>query len=520
MKNKIVIISVLLIFALTSCKDFLNEVPKHNWAIENAMDSHEKAVQAINGIYARIAPGDALNMELSAYLVSASGLIWINNAYSMDFMEANTPSGPWNTAYSGINSANLAVNGIPLIADSSFPSLTVKNELLGEARFMRGYLHSKILLHYCRWYDPDDSPYGILRRDETSDVKNAYLSRITVGESWKFILEDIDAGIDNMAGFSTPRRASKEFAKAYKARLLLYRGHINNNMADLNEAKNLVTDVLNNLPSALRMEPDMANMYAKAWDNTENLFVRYLENNGNRTANAGWNCTNGPVVQTANTNRVSVVPYEDATCGLRYGLDIVKNDPRWTVVTGAARQPDMGNDYESWAFTKVYRKGNYAGMNATPRDENYAVYHMRLPELYIMQAELIARTGGSSAEAIAPINTMRAKRTHPVLPPVPVPVSAQDLMDAIFWEWICELIYENGSEFYASIRFEKNGKKQMELAREAYGIADFSFADRKDWLQFPIPGGEMNNNYHLYLTEEDEDGKLVVITDMQNPRQK
>ena len=113
---------------------------------------------------------------------------------------------------------------------------------------------------------------------------------------------------------------------------------------------------------------------------------------------------------------------------------------------------------------------------------------MRLPELYIMQAELIARTGGSAALAIAPINLMRSKRTNPVLAQIPVPASNEELLDIIFKEYINELILENGSEFYASFRFMKEGKTYMEVMKAG------SFVFDKTKLQWPIPNNEMINN--------------------------
>ena len=132
--------------------------------------------------------------------------------------------------------------------------------------------------------------------------------------------------------------------------------------------------------------------------------------------------------------------------------------------------------------------GSYGGANASPKDEKYAVYHMRLPELYIMQAELTARTGGSNAQAIAPINLMRSKRTVPALAQLAVPATKEELMDIIFKEYINELILENGTEFYASFRFEKEGKTYMEVMKAGSFVLD------KTKLQWPIPNNEMINN--------------------------
>src|SRR5690606_9676531 len=88
----------------------------------------------------------------------------------------------------------------------------------------------------------------------------------------------------------------------------------------------------------------------------------------------------------------------------------------WDIVTGPVRGGETWDDSYYHAFRKVTRLGRYAGANSDPKDEKYAAYYFRYPELYILKAELLARTGSSVEEAIAPINTMRALRTNPVLP--------------------------------------------------------------------------------------------------------
>lgn len=441
-------------------------------------------------------PGDDLNQGLYNSLTTKSGFIpSLSDTYDFDFSYNQTTGGnvdTWEKCYSAINACNLAINGIPGVPESAFPNATSKNELLGESRFLRGYLNSIILLNYCHWWDSDDSKYGIIYRDKTSDVINVSMPRITVGESWTKVMEDIDFGIENMpATFTTPRKASRVFAKAYKAKLLLIRGTMRNSQADLTAAKSLVDDVLSHLPASIQMESDMSQTFIKSWDSKEHLFVRYLEDVAGRTYNAGYG-SDYNLAYNAYTNVLSSagadVPQSEAECGLAYGVDWIRSDPRWYIATGKARKPETWDKTYCWTWTKIYRKGRYEGQNSTPPDEKYACYHMRLPELYLMQAELIARTGGTIADAIAPINLMRSQRTNPVLPQLDVPASKEELMDVIFKEYIKELILENGTEFFASLRFAHEGKTYMETIKGANFVFD------KTKLQWPIPNDEMINN--------------------------
>lgn len=495
MKNKILIIlSIAFSLLLSSCEDFLNNTPEHDWAIEQAMTTYDKAQQAVNGIYGRFMPGDNVNQGYYVHLTSRSGFVQLTDDNNKGFThtQSNSPSDVWVTSYIAINASNLAINGIPKVPDSAFPNSTIKNELIGEARFLRGYFHSLILLNYCYWWDTDESKFGIIYRDQTTDVSNVNLPRISVGESWGKIFEDIDFAIANMSNtFSTPRRVSKVFAKAYKAKLLLIRGTMRNNNADITASKALVDEVISTLPPSIKMESNMAEHFNKAWDSSENIFVRYLEDVANRTNNAGyWSrygfSYNGSTKVIAPSG--AEVSQSEAMCGLLYGSDWIRNDPRWFIATGKARSAETWDDTYAWVWKKIYREGGYVGANSNPKNEKFAVYHMRVPELYLMQSELIARTGGSNAQAIAPINVMRSKRTNPILPQVVAPTNKDELMDIIFKEYINELIIENGTEFYTSLRFQKNGKTYLEEIKGS----DFVFDKTK--LQWPIPNSEMINN--------------------------
>lgn len=103
---------------------------------------------------------------------------------------------------------------------------------------------------------------------------------------------------------------------------------------------------------------------------------------------------------------------------------------------------------EDEVLIKLYREGN--GVN--PYDK-YCTYVFRYPELYLMKAELLARTNpGDIAGALAPLNEMRARYTVPKLEPVSA-TTYQQLMDAIFKEYVVTLFLENETEWFASIRF-------------------------------------------------------------------
>ena len=496
MKKILLLLSAVLVFA--SCEDFLNETPRHQWEMSSAISNYNSAQQAVNGIYGIVMKGEVIGQELSLCYASRSGMV---NTSSMDYSftskQSSTNTSLWQMLYQGINACNLAIGQIPNVPDASFPTATAKNELLGEARFLRGYFNSVLLLNYAYWWD-ESSPYGIIIREEMTTPANAYNPRSTVAESWAKVMEDIDFGIENMSKtFSTPRRVSVIFAKAWKAKLLMVKG-------DYQTAKTLVDECLAALPAAgIAMQSDMKAHFDQSWDSKENIFVRYLNDDGNRTSNAGYYTQYGMAYylydNTFITSSGKDVPHEEAVCGLKYGADWMKADPRFYIVTGKARSAETWDDSKVWTWTKIYRKGAWAGKNESPVDEKYAHYHMRVPELYIMKAELLAHTGASPEAAIAPINEMRAKRTNPVLDPLPTPANTQEMWDFIFQEYCKELLLENGCEYWASLRIKKDGKKYMEH------IKGESFEYEAHKISYAIPNSEMVNNH--------------AIEGMQNPDQ-
>lgn len=505
MKNKILLLlSAVLIFA--SCEDFLTETPKHQWDTNSAVSTYENATAAITGIYGRIMKNDAFGLDFSGRLCAKLALGYASSFqydYYASYKQSNSPTLVWNTAYSGINAANFAIEQISKLSDDIFPTSTAKNELLGEARFLRGYLHSLVMLTYCHWWTDDDtSPYGVIYRTVTADASNTEVPRSTVGESWRQIFEDIEFGVQNMSKtFATPRKVSQIFAKGWYAKLLMVRG-------DFEKAQTLVEEALAALPAAgIAMQADMAAHFDQAWDSKENIFVRYLEDDGNRTSYAGNLALGAMYFGVSATWYASINGYwpykENAACGITNSEALVwmRSDPRWDVVVSVSRHPYASYTTNMWTFTKVFRKGQYAGQYGSPKDEKYAIYFMRVPELYIMKAECLAHNGASYADAIAPINEMRAQRTNPVLPQIATPATQQEVWDIIFQEYCKELILENGCEFFAAARIPYNGTTSyLEAYRAAKGQpVDFNL------MQWPIPQAEMINN--------------LAMKGMQNPGQ-
>lgn len=479
---------------MTSCKKFLDEQPVHELVGESAVTNFEKGKAALGGVYSTFQ-----NNQWSGgiYTAFASKSGFVNFAavdYRMTYTQ-NAPSsyalGIWKQFYESLNAANFAISGISSLSSESV-SDERKKILLAEGRCLRAWIHVNILWNFGHWWGADDDRFGLLYRDQVVGMPNVFQARLTVGESYQKIMEDLDYAIAHGADFESPKYVSKHFAKALKAKILLIRNGNKNDTKTLNDALTLVNDVLNNHPASFAMEEDLNNVYKNSWDSKENLFVRYLENDGNRRNSGGYHYTTFLC-----QNIGDVLPLRtgaELTARLIYGLDWFKADPRWDVATGPVRAAAIWDETKRHTWKKLTRLGQYAGQQSNdPNAEKYAAYYFRYSELYLMKAELLARTGASVSDAIAPINEMRSKRTAQSFPAL-TPSSKEELMDMIFKEIFLENFMENGSEFFASVRFFTAGEPWIVT------IKGMPLVENK--MCWPIPDSEMVNNIKMEQNPE------------------
>ena len=482
MKKRFYLLLLLAGLSASSCKNYLDIQPIHSLTDENALKDLATAKAALGGVYATF-QNDDWSGALYCGLASKAGFVRFNTVdYNMSYNQL-TASSSWLSFYRSLNAANYAITGISKLSSDAVKE-SDKTALIAEGRCLRAWIHANLLWNYAHWWADDADVYGLLYRDEVISLENIRKARITVGESYQKIYEDLDFAIANLGSLTTPRYVSKEFAKALKAKLLLYRGGYRNTRPELDQALVLVNDVLTNHPASFAMEANLADVYANSWDSKENLFVRYLENDGTRGSKGGYYYTY--YLSQIGGTTLPLPVGGTATAGLVYGYDWFSTDPRWPVVTGPVRGGETWDNTMRYTFKKVARLGRYAGQIASPQDEKYAAYYFRYPELYLMKAELLARTGATIAQSIAPINEMRSKRTTPVLSALN-PANQDELMDMIFKELVTETFIENGSEFFAAVRFMKTGQPWIVTIKDGKPL-------EVNRMCRPIPDAEIINN--------------------------
>ncbi|KGL59016.1 RagB/SusD family nutrient uptake outer membrane protein [Polaribacter sp. Hel1_85] len=489
MKKIFYITLIIISLGVISCESNLDLTPTYSLNEKNAIENEIDARAAVNGVYETIVNSDNFSGKLFVSLASKAGFVkWSSADYKMEYSQSNetTSNIPnrWLAYYETLNTANFAISNIHKLTSEQI-DLDEKNMLEAEARCLRAFANIFVFWNYGHWWSSDDNnPNGIIFRDKAITIDDIEIGRLNVGESYEKIYEDLDFAIEYLGSFTDNRYVSKEFAKVLKAKIILYRNGYNDGTANLNEALNLINEVLKTSIPGFSMQGDLAKVYEDSWDSEENLFCSYVSDNGDRIYNISYTYSFTMVMTYG--NRLPLAWYASRDAGLNFGLAWFEGDPRWDIVTGEARAPIAWDTDSRFTFTKVARLGQYAGQNASPQDLKYNTYFFRYPELYILKAELLARTGASISDAIAPINEMRSKRTNPVLNSIN-PTTQEGLMDAIFKEYFFETFVENGSEYFASLRFkDSSGKLWMESIKGE--------PIDENHLCYPIPNVEMQYN--------------------------
>jgi Starch-binding associating with outer membrane len=220
------IIALLLTFAgLSSCSDFLSEIPDNRTQI----DTPEKISELLVNAYP-----NASYMEFSETMtdnVFDSGVGKSNFKNGIDYtwgvhidIQEDTPAFYWNACYTAIAHANQALASIKALGDT--PNL---NPQKGEALLARAYAHHMLVILWGKSYNPSTAktdlgiPY--VTEPETELKKN--YKRNTVAEVYDFIEKDIEEGLKYATNDYKHIKFhfNKEAAKAFASRFYLIKGN-------------------------------------------------------------------------------------------------------------------------------------------------------------------------------------------------------------------------------------------------------------------------------------------------------
>lgn len=457
--RKCVIAALLLVFAapFPACNKLV-QVPPPSTTIadNNVYTSDANAIAVITGIYEKMsgnslaAPGDIPSLSLFAGL-SADELTWWSGTpnVTMSAYYRNALSGVsggagseyWAPLYNYIYSCNLAVEGLNA---STGLTPAVKQQLLGEAHFLRGFFYFYLT-----------NLFGNLPMPLSSDyTTNARLARVGTGTVYAQITADCQQAaallntsfVDGtLLGASVERvRPTKWAAQALLARTYLYMGHSDSAAA---EADSVIGNT-----GMFSLSPLATAFLRAGLGNNEAIWQLQPVNTGLNTEDAV-----AFIIPATGPGGAAGVYLSDQLLG-----SFEPGDQRrvaWTDSTVVA-----GTTYYYAYKYKVNTQG-------APVTEYLTL--LRLGEMYLVRSEARAMQG-DLAGAAADLNMIRARAG---LGPSNA-VSEQDLLTAIWHERQVEL-------------FTELGHRWLDLKRTAR-------VDSVMGLVTPLKGGSWQSYQQLY----------------------
>ena len=213
--TKYIVAAFSLILGLSSCYD-LDVAPYDKVAQGNYWKTEADAKSGVMGVYAQLKNNGAYGyMPLfDTYSDIAQGpggpveQGTYNGAY--DFLVQN-----WQDTYDGIQRANTVIKNVSGMAIDE----TVKNRILGEARFLRALYY----FHLADFFG------GVPVYDESWEVSESFnemlLPRSSREEVWAFIIKDLTFAVTNLPlkwDASDYGRATKGAAYALRGKTYLY----------------------------------------------------------------------------------------------------------------------------------------------------------------------------------------------------------------------------------------------------------------------------------------------------------
>ncbi|WP_340066817.1 RagB/SusD family nutrient uptake outer membrane protein [Ascidiimonas aurantiaca] len=442
MKNVFIVVLLAALMVSCSLADAIDQDPPNNLVPENVVRSEEDARAVLNGAYSKIISFSSSFYYMHSELIpsaligtmSQSGFTANDRQFADNdiFSDNSLVNNFWIIFYGVIDATNNAIVLTEALPESEISQAT-KTEIIGEARFVRAMATFDALRYFGQFFDVNSS-LGVVLRTEPVNFTTRSKERSTVMESYNQILSDLDFAIANAPDFTVTFRGSKTSAKALKAKVLLFMGRYA-------EAATLADEVITE--GTRTLEATFANAFDNGLTSSEMIFMTH------RAADSDEEDNNRKRFYTGRT-------------GNTWYPDLMEGDPRQPL---------------TYSGTRILKTNNEATFRPT--------YFLRLAEIYLIKAEALAMSGADLATSKAPLDIIRNRAGLENSDAADIDA----LKDAIFEEYIKELAFENGSDWFAAIRFDKAMTLKPTITSTNQYI-------------LPLPDNEIEGNALLTLADQ------------------
>ncbi len=430
---------VAAIFVFSACsKDFLDNYPTDSVSSFGVTSSTGTAMAALNGIhrslYVRYGSQGRGGIGAWYYHMDEQGedhvfnyatwtthLRWLHRSATSSYNRNNY----W-MFYRWIANANVIINGV---GDNTAGTQDEKDVVIGEALLYRAWCHLNLVQQYANRYVPGatNSQLGIAIM--TEDVPEGQ-SRGTVEEVYAQINQDIDDAIAMLDGKARTNKSHLDVSvgRGLKARVALTMGNYSTASSFAVQAMDgyaLMDSATYYLGFRINSESSAEYMWAS----------QIVEDQTDKWANYG-------AYVSRNFSSTSIRRNPRSINSLLYDM-ISPSDVRKTLysVTGDHENLQPGIEIVSSAARYPYSNQKFIAVSTA--DSRIDVPHMRISEMYLIEAEAEARQGNDGPAAAALYEMAVARDPSYTLSPN----NGQDLIDEIMVQRRIEL-WGEGHRFF------------------------------------------------------------------------
>lgn len=385
MKKIFIYLSIVgLLFTTESCKDqYLETVPTEFTSAASITETADNMMLSINGMhrsmYYRQGSQGRLGQSGIMIMMDALGedLVFtsVGNGWylsTMRWLDNNDENSSynmyaWRFYYKLIRNANVLINdGQDATGD---PNL--KNNALGQAYAFRAFCHFQLVQLYAKRFDGTPNPEGIPLRLEATDDP---LGRSSVEEVYKQINEDLNKAEQLLSGVKRLHKShfSVHVVKGLKARVALLLGDYDRAAKEAKEARKGYT-LMNNAE------------YKSGFNDLKNN--EWIWGSEMKEDQSGYFANFGAYM-SRNFNSTNIRQNPKAINVLLY-KKFPSTDVRTQVVDPTGKHNDLN-------LTSRYAKAPYTSqkfLSVSPGDSRMDIPYMRAAEMYLIEAEALARLG-------------------------------------------------------------------------------------------------------------------------------
>ncbi|WP_442590712.1 RagB/SusD family nutrient uptake outer membrane protein [Pedobacter sp. AW31-3R] len=470
------ILSITLLSMICSCKDYVEiEDPKDQLATGTVFKSDATATAAMVGIYSDM---NASNYQFANVLTTftcamyADEFVYASVLANFDEFKNNALTTGnnyvglmWSSPYNFIYRSNAVIEGVTA---STTLSPAVKNQLLGEAKFMRAFCYFYLVNFF------GDVPLIL----DTDVLKNTSKPRTPKEEVYIAIIQDLrDAKQLLVAAY--PGSAERTRPNKTAATLLLSRAYLYTEeyaLAETEAAEVIATTAQYSILN--HTDPNNAGHMTKVFLKNSNEAVWQLQ---------VVNTLGGRNTWEGNTFISTGSPFYRLTKGT-YGLEtgFEEGDKRFSNWVGTYTTPTAPVTTHYFPYKYKVRVG-VAGAAVT----EYAMV-LRFAEAYLIRAEASVRLNKLSDAA----NDLNIIRDRAGLPPLAVAATQDMAMLEVEQERRAELFAEWGHRWFDLKRWKSvSGDPTKTRADDILPLSKPSW--KSTALQFPIPVEVMRTNPNM-----------------------